>query len=84
MHMKEDYMRNGQLKPGYNVNVATSLMSCAVGTYISADRSDVQTLIPFMKQLKKEYDFYDDIGKVVVDSGYESLRKTIVGLRMIR
>ena len=21
MHMKEDYMRNGQLKPGYNVNV---------------------------------------------------------------
>jgi hypothetical protein len=42
-----------------------------VGTYISADRSDVQTLIPFMKQLKKEYEGYD-IGKIVVDSGYES------------
>jgi hypothetical protein len=24
MHMKEDHMRNGQLKPGYNVNVATA------------------------------------------------------------
>ena len=67
MHMKEDYMRNGQLKPGYNVNVATS-NEFIIGTYISADRSDVQTLIPFMKQLKKGY----DIGKVVVDSGYES------------
>lgn len=36
MHMKEDYMRNGQLKPGYNVNVATS-NEFIVGTYISAD-----------------------------------------------
>mgnify|MGYP003294444140 CR=1 FL=1 len=43
MHMKEDYMRNSQLKPGYNVNVATS-NDFIVGTYISADRSDVQTL----------------------------------------
>lgn len=70
MHMKEDYMRNGQLKPGYNVNVATS-NEFIVGTYISADRSDVQTLIPFMKQLKKDYEG-NDIGKIVVDSGYES------------
>ena len=23
MHMKEDHMKNGQLKPGYNVNAAT-------------------------------------------------------------
>ena len=37
MHMKEDHMRNGQLKPGYNVNVATS-NEFIVGTYISADR----------------------------------------------
>jgi len=70
MHMKEDYMRNGQLKPGYNVNVATS-NEFIIGTYISADRSDVQTLIPFMKQLKRDYENHA-IGKVVVDSGYES------------
>ena len=70
MHMKEDYMRNGQLKPGYNVNVATS-NEFIIGTYISADRSDVQTLIPFMERLKGTYEGYR-IWKVVVDSGYES------------
>ena len=70
MHMKEDHMRNSQLKPGYNVNVATS-NEFIIGTHISADRSDVQTLIPFMKQLKKTYEGHK-IGKVVVDSGYES------------
>lgn len=70
MHMKEDYMRNGQLKPGYNVNVATS-NEFIIGTYISADRSDVQTLIPFMGKLKKTYEG-NRIWKVVADSGYES------------
>ena len=70
MHMKEDHMRNSQLKPGYNVNVATS-NEFIIGTYISADRSDVQTLIPFMKQLKATYEGHR-IKKVVVDSGYES------------
>ncbi len=66
MHMKEDHMRNGQLKPGYNVNVASS-EEFIIGSYISADRSDVLTLIPFMKRLR-EY----RIKNVVVDSGYES------------
>lgn len=81
MHMKEDYMRNGQLKPEYNVNVATS-NEFIVGTYISADRSNVQTMIPFIKQLKKDYESHV-IGKIVLDSGYES-EENIVGSRMIR
>ena len=66
MHMKEDHMLNGQLKPGYNVNVATS-EEFIIGNYISADRNDVHTMIPFMKKLKKY-----PIENVVVDSGYES------------
>ena len=70
MHMKEDYMRNGQLKPGYNVNVATC-SDFIIGSYISSDRNDVHTLIPFMKQLQKNY-AGRNIGSVVVDSGYES------------
>ena len=70
MHMKEDHMRNGQLKPGYNVNVATS-NEFIIGNYISADRSDVHTLIPFMEQLRETYEGHT-IGKAVVDSGYES------------
>ena len=67
MHMKEDHMRNGQLKPGYNVNVATS-EEFIIGNYISADRNDVHTMIPFMEYLKQ----YPQIKRVSVDSGYES------------
>ena len=66
LRMKEDHMRNGQLKPGYNVNVATS-EEFIIGNYVSADRNDVHTLIPFMERLK----FYP-IQRVVADSGYES------------
>ena len=68
MHMKEDHMRNGQLKPGYNVNVAT-VNEYVIGNYISADRNDVKTFIPFTdKLLERGY----DIGRMVADSGYES------------
>lgn len=70
MHMKEDYMQNGQLKPGYNVNVATC-SGFIIGSYISADRSDMRTLIPFMEQLRERYRGMN-IDSVVVDSGYES------------
>ena len=66
MHMKEDHMRNGQLKPGYNVNVATS-EEFIIGNYISADRNDVHTLIPFMGYLSRY-----NIRNIVADSGYES------------
>ena len=66
MRMKEDHMKNGQLKPGYNVNTATS-EEFIIGNYISADRNDVHTLIPFMERLKSY-----QIGRVVADSGYES------------
>ena len=67
MHMKEDHMRNGQLKPGYNVNVATS-EEFIIGNYVSADRNDVHTVIPFMEYLKQ----YEQIKRISVDSGYES------------
>lgn len=67
MRMKEDHMLNGQLKPGYNVNVAT-VSEYMVGTYISADRTDTRTTIPFMEQLRAVY----PVQRVVYDSGYES------------
>lgn len=70
MHMKEDHMKNGQLKPGYNVSVATC-SGFIIGSYISSDRNDVHTLIPFMERLRKNYEGMN-IGSVVVDSGYES------------
>lgn len=67
MHMKEDHMKNGQLKPGYNVNIAT-VSEYIVGNYISADRTDTKTFIPFLKKLCSTY----PAQRVVVDSGYES------------
>ena len=70
MHMKEDHMRNGQLKPGYNVNVATA-NGFIVGHYISADRSDMQTLIPFMKKLRGMYPKHHP-GRVGADSDCKS------------
>ena len=67
MRMKEDHMLNGQLKPGYNVNVAT-VSEYVVGAYVSADRTDTKTMIPFMNKLTEMY----SIRRVVADSGYES------------
>ena len=67
MHMKEDHMKNGQLKPGYNVNVAT-VSEYIVGSYISADRTDTKTFIPFLSKLCQKH----PVKRVVVDSGYES------------
>ncbi len=54
LRMKQDRMRNGQLKPGYNVNVAT-VSEYAVGVYVSADRADAKTTIPFMEKLRAAY-----------------------------
>lgn len=67
MRMKEDHMKNGQLKPGYNVNVAT-VSEYIIGNYISADRTDTKTFIPFLEKLCKRH----PVRRVVVDSGYES------------
>ncbi len=70
MHMKEDHMQNGQLKLGYNMNTAIC-NELIIGHYVSSDRNDVHTFIPFMEQLQSTYKGHE-IGKVVVDSGYES------------
>ena len=46
MHMKDDHMRNAQLKPGYNVQIAVD-SEYIVATDIFQDRNDVWTLVPF-------------------------------------
>ena len=69
MHMKEDYMRNGQLKPGYNIQVAVE-SEYIVGIDVSAERSDMRTLIPFLDKLKQNYGRNFD--NLIADAGYES------------
>lgn len=69
MHMKEDHMRNSQLKPGYNVQLGIE-GEYIVGVDISSERSDQQTLVPFLKLLGESYP--KKFQNVVADAGYES------------
>ena len=70
MRMKEDHMRNGQLKPAYNVQIAVN-SEYITGIDVFSNRTDVGTFIPFMHKLemahKQRYD------EVTADAGYESL-----------
>ena len=69
LHMKDDHMRNAQLKPGYNMQIAVE------GGYVIAcqafpDANDLRTLIPFLDTI---YDMYGKrITNIVCDAGYES------------
>ena len=69
MRMKEDHMKNGQLKPAYNVQIGVEA-EYIVGIDISSERSDQLTFIPFLDKLEsnlnKKYD------SVTADAGYES------------
>lgn len=69
MHMKEDHMRNSQLKPGYNVQLGVE-GEYITGVSVSSERSDQLCLIPLLnnmtKHLGKEY------ADVTADAGYES------------
>ena len=66
MRMKEDHMKNGQLKPGYNVTAAVD-SEYIVAAMLSAERSDSQTLIPMLEKLK-----WLGYKKPVADAGFES------------
>ena len=67
MRMKEDHMRNGQLKPAYNVQIAVENYFI-VHSYISNDRTDYNTLIPVLE--KHQRAFGDRLEAVTADSGY--------------
>lgn len=69
MHMKEDHMRNGQLKPGYNVQIGVD-SEYIVNVGLFSERSDQLTLIPFLEDTEKKTGIrYEEI---VADAGYES------------
>ena len=67
MRMKDDHMKNGQLKPAYNVQIAVENYFI-IHTYASNDRTDYNTLIPVLEKHKKAFGFYP--GNVTADSGY--------------
>ena len=69
MRMKEDHMKNGQLKPAYNLQIGVE------GEYIIAagifnNPTDSPTLIPFLEKIKQNLGV--TYKNVIADSGYES------------
>lgn len=70
MRMKEDHMRNGQLKPAYNVQIAVN-SEYITGIDVFSNRTDFGTLVPFLKQLQHYHE--EKYEEVTADAGYESL-----------
>lgn len=68
MHMKDDHMRNAQLKPGYNIQFAVE-GEYITGVDVSSERTDQLTLIPLLNRMEKNGVVYQD---VTCDAGYES------------
>ena len=56
MRMKDDHMRNGQLKAAYNVQIAVENYFIIHG-YVSNDRTDYNTLIPIVQKHIKAFTF---------------------------
>ena len=69
MKMKEDAMRNGQLKPAYNLQHGVdSEYITWIGIY--QNPTDTLTLIPFLKDMEQNLSF--KYKNIVADAGYES------------
>lgn len=71
MHMKEDHMRNGQLKAGYNVQIGVT-SEYILHLDIFQDRNDYQTFIPFLEGYHQRVGFYPKYP--VADAGYGGLK----------
>lgn len=69
MRMKEDAMLNGQLKPGYNVQISTENQFITnFGIYQRP--TDTLTMISYLESFKARYGIQSE--EIVADSGYGS------------
>ena len=69
MRMKEDAMLNGQLKPGYNVQISTENQFITnFGIYQRP--TDTLTMISYLESFKNRYGMQSE--EIVADSGYGS------------
>lgn len=69
MRMKDDYMKNGQLKAGYNLQIATE-GQYALAYDIYPNPTDTRTLIPFLDTIEQY--FFSLPKYIVADAGYGS------------
>lgn len=69
MRMKEDAMRNGQLKPAYNLQHGVD-SEYVTWLDVFPNPNDTLTLIPFLKDMETSLPF--KYKNIVADAGYES------------
>lgn len=69
MRMKDDYMQNGQLKAGYNVQIATE-GQYTLAYILFSNPTDTRTLIPFLDEIEQRY--FELPKHIVADAGYGS------------
>jgi len=69
MRMKEDHMKNGQLKPGYNAQISTN-NQIIIHYTIHQNPTDTKTLKPHLKSFKHYYGFLPK--ELTADAGYGS------------
>ncbi|KXW50267.1 hypothetical protein NTPn47_09425 [Streptococcus pneumoniae] len=65
MRMKEDHMKNGQLKAAYNLQIATE-NQFVLHYDVFSNPTDTKTLLPFLET------YPHDLKTVVADAGYGS------------
>ena len=76
MRMKDDHMRNRQLKPAYNVQLAIEA-EYVIGIGIFPNTNGVAKLKPMLKNMFR-YNANMMIRRFIADSGYEPRRKLYV------
>jgi transposase len=69
MRMKDDYMKNGQLKAGYNLQIATE-GQYALAYSLFSNPTDTRTLTPFLDVIEQHY--FELPKHIVADAGYGS------------
>lgn len=69
MRMKDDYMRNGQLKPGHNLQISNE-NPYTLAYAVFSNFSDSKTMTPFQDKIEEE--FFELPKHIVADAGYGS------------
>ncbi len=67
MRMKEDHVKNGRLKAGYNLQIATN-SQYILGYDLFPNPTDTRALHPFLMTLKER--FFELPTYIIADAGY--------------
>ncbi len=69
MRLKDDHMKNGQLKPAYNLQIGTEKQFITHFNFFP-NPTDTLTMVPFLEGWEERYNAYP--GTTVADAGYGS------------